>query len=228
MQNLSIDNWTLNLIIANTKAIENNVRYIDSDLNRAFWTEIEEWNEKEVAREVQPYLEASDFLLDLHNTVNNKSPRFTICTDDTFLKTFNVAYATTWMSEMHQGSTDIFMKQIWKSAVCLECWRVKSKNNIFNETIKDVNNFLWKVGILNTQNIKEFETKTIHFDGMYTTKENLQLTRKYQDFEFLKKWHKVWVDGNTDVLFPYDWYITFAADQEGSDQEGFLYWKGMQ
>lgn len=76
-KNLSSDNLkkTVGLLIANEKAYERDVRYIEEDLNRIFEENIEgDTYEKQLAREIKPMVDQADAVLSLHSTQSFSEP----------------------------------------------------------------------------------------------------------------------------------------------------------
>jgi hypothetical protein len=54
-------------------------------------------------QEIIPYLQASDYLLDIHNTIDLSTPPFIICEHDTLLPYFAVAYCVRGLDDLHPG-----------------------------------------------------------------------------------------------------------------------------
>src|SRR3989338_3159742 len=75
---------TLHLILGNPKAYEQNIRFVDIDLNRLFGEPFEHGKHESLtvesarALEIAPFLADSDFLLDIHSTIKPSIP-FVYC-----------------------------------------------------------------------------------------------------------------------------------------------------
>ncbi len=91
---LEREGLTIQTLFANTKAHEENKRYIDCDLNRQFistsladnsLTNYEQSRAKAINAELGPKGDAkSDFIIDLHNTTSNMGPTLILLQSDLF------------------------------------------------------------------------------------------------------------------------------------------------
>ncbi|NCQ81949.1 hypothetical protein GW750_03990 [bacterium] len=76
-----IQSGTVFCIFANLQALQYDVRYTDINMNRCFGKDIPQQNNDYEAQRVQeliPYLQQSDVLLDIHNTIDLPCPPFLI------------------------------------------------------------------------------------------------------------------------------------------------------
>ena len=91
---LEREGLTIHTLFANTKAHDENKRYIDCDLNRQFistsladnsLTNYEQSRAKAINEELGPKGDAkSDFIIDLHNTTSNMGPTLILLQSDLF------------------------------------------------------------------------------------------------------------------------------------------------
>ncbi len=69
VQNLqSIPIKNIDSIIANPKAVEKNVRFLETDLNRSFGAKIKISHEEKIAKKLEKRIKKFDLILDFHNT----------------------------------------------------------------------------------------------------------------------------------------------------------------
>src|SRR3989344_8138146 len=82
---LEIESGKVIFIYANIEAIKQNKRFIEFNLNRAFLKkqpkEIENTLEGKTAKEIMPYLEKADLMLDIHASNSSESVPFLICNE---------------------------------------------------------------------------------------------------------------------------------------------------
>src|SRR3989344_9145478 len=85
---LSIEKGKITIIFANLEAIKQNKRFIEYNLNRCFFKEqankIKNTLEGRTAREIIPYLNQADYLLDIHSSNSKDSVPFMICQPESF------------------------------------------------------------------------------------------------------------------------------------------------
>ncbi len=220
---IKIETWTVYFIFANLKAIEQNIRFVEKNLNRCFkkriiWTSYEDKR----AKEIRKILKKSDYLLDIHNTNNTQSEPFIISEEKDIGKYFPVKKIITWLNVIHAGGSDGYLWSLNKVWVCIECgsisdpkWALLAENAIINFL-----KYTWNIS--GKPNI--FKNK-IHIDCnyMYISKTNtFTLSKKFKDFEKIKKWQPLWYDWNTPVLSDRNWCILFSKNTDKIWMEAFV------
>ena len=65
----------------------------------------------------------------------------------------------------------------------------------------------------------------IWFDYIYKNQsENFRLTKKFSDFDMLKKWETIWTDGTKKLYTKKDRIIVFSQDCDRKNEEAFVLW----
>jgi len=228
MPKLKIKNGKVTFIIANLEAIKQNKRCIDKNLNRCFFKsqpfEIAKSLEGKTAKEIIPYLDKADYLLDIHATFAHNSIPFVICEKQSFdfaqCLPFNII-SRGW-DNVHPGSTDYYMNLQNKIGICIECGRYDDIRN-FKVAEKSVTAFLQKAKIIDgTPKIFE-DQDFIDVISIYKNKnQRFKKSREFNDFEILKQRTLIGLDGNEKVYANKGDIILFVMDTKNPQEECFL------
>ena len=224
---LEIIKGKVTFIFANLKAIKQNKRFIEQNLNRCFLknqsNKIRNSLEGKTAREIMPYLDEADLMLDIHASFTPKSIPFVICQPQSFefaeVMPFNII-SWNW-DEFEPGSTDYYINLQNKIGICAECGYLgdpESKKRAETALI----NFLAKAGAINT-NIKEVKEKKFYkIVNLYKNKNTFKKTKNFSDFEKMKKKIIVGYDGKEEVYAEKGSYLLFARNSKNIGEECFL------
>lgn len=226
LSNIKVESWTVYFVIANLKAIEQNVRFVEKNMNRCFRKKIF-WKtyEENRAREIKKYLNKADYLLDVHNTTNKVSEAFLIGEEKKLAKYFPVKKFLSWIDGVQKWWSDGYMYNIWKIWFCIESGSIYDKKwpeiayqSIIN-FLKLTGNVKWKA--------KVFEKKQthIHCQKMYKSRSNsFLLARKFGDFDDVKKWELIWIDWDKEIRAKENWIILFPHSVDSKWKECFVFW----
>jgi len=213
MDSIKVSNWKVYFIYGNPKALELNKRYYEKNLNRCFV----KWNngtyEDKRAKKIMKILDKSDYLLDVHNTINeNNSIPFLISEYQEYSKFFDVKYVVSWFDKLHPWWSDGYMNRIWKKWFCIECGSIfGNKQATINLAEKSIINFLKLTKNIDWEaEITKFRQKNIKFDFIYKNETlDFKFVKNFKDFEFLKKWDIIWYDGEKKIEAVKDCFILF-------------------
>jgi len=224
---LEITSWKVYFIYANLKAIKQNKRFIEKNMNRCFLKN-QNWKtyEEKRVKEIMKILDKSDFLLDVHNTTSfNSSQIFLISEYKEFWKFFDVKYVISWFDKLHPWWSDGYMNSIWKKWFCIECGSINfgDKNQTIEFAKKSIINFLkvtknidWKPQIYNNN------IKYLKFDYIHKNKNlEFKFTKEFKDFEFVEKWKTIAYDKNEKLNTKQDSYILFPYNPKKLNDECF-------
>lgn len=223
MKNIQVETWKLYFIFANLEALKKNVRQTEKNMNRSF-VKNNSWitYEDKRANEIMEILNHSDYLLDVHNTLNEKnSIPFLISEYPELWKYFDVKKIVSWFDTLHPGGSDGYMNSIWKVWLCLESgniydekWPKIAKNGILN-FLKYTRNIAWKPKIFSNQ-------EYIDFDKIYKNKTlNFVFAKEFKEFEKIKKGQVIWYDNGKEVLSDRNGYIVFTYIPKNIGDEVF-------
>jgi len=225
---LNIHNGRVIFIISNLKAIEENKRFIENDLNRCFLDEqpanIINSLEGRTAKEIMPFLKKADFVLDLHQSNSVNSKPFIICNEKNvdLTKLFPISRVTVGWESFYPGASDSFVNLHGGKAIGVELGSVKDADcNILAEQI--IVNFLSGLGFIEgkteTSNNKEFFKVKIVYKNM---KFSFKKFRDFDDFDVLSGDCIIGKEGEDIVKGDKGDIITFVRDRDKLNIECFV------
>lgn len=141
LKEIEIEKGKLIWIYANKKALERNTRFAEYNLNRCFLPdqnpEMAVSLEGKTARELMPYLDEADVLLDLHASYTPQSRPFIICDEANAKDASNLPAESVLVNidPFHPGSTDAYMN-MQNTEDSLNC--IASSGNIENPRFSSV------------------------------------------------------------------------------------------
>jgi succinylglutamate desuccinylase len=214
-------------IFANLEAIKQNKRFIEANLNRCFFKkqtpEIAETLEGKTAREIMPYLDKAELMLDIHASFTKESKPFIICQPQSFeiakMLPFEII-SWNW-DEFEPGSTDYYMNLQNKIGICVECGYMKDPE-ARKRGKKALMIFLAEAGIINKKRIKLIK-KYLKIVDLYKNKKGIfKKARFFSDFEKLTKKELVGFDGDKKIFADKDDYLLLVTDTNQLGDECFL------
>jgi len=225
IKNFKIENGEVCFIICNEKAIQENKRYIEEDLNRCFLKNKSYTNsyEENLAKELKEIISQFDICLDIHNSTTKNTEPFVICEKNAYnlLDSINAEKVVSNFDNLEPGGTDYYMNSINKIGLCVECGYFKDKKSIlFAENL--IINFLKKTNNIKLNYIKYTKKKYFLLNEVYIPKTDFKLYKQFNDFEELKKNQIIGKDGNNLVYSSFNSVILFAKDINNNTQEAFL------
>lgn len=226
--NLKIECGKVIFIYANLEAIKQNKRFVEKNLNRCFFKnqplEIVNTLEGKTAKEITPYLDISDGLLDMHSSNNPETNPFIICDESQIdnARIFDPKIVTFNWDPFEPGSTDYYMNQLKKPAFCIECGYVTdiSAIDVAKKAIFDFLIFNKNIsGNISLNNDKKF----LKIKRLFKNESNFfKKVRDFKDFEKVSGKFVIGYDGiNPVYVFEGD-IILFLKDTNKSNDECFL------
>jgi uncharacterized protein len=225
---LKIEMGKLFIIYGNPKAIANNVRFIDVNLNRLFNSpkdkpaQNSEGYEYTRAEFIKKYLDKADYMLDIHASFTPESMPFIICEkrSNQIAKYLPASLVVNGFSKFQRG-TDYYMDSLGRVGICLECGYLSDRKST-EVAKKGIIAFIKAVGNLKSDLSKNKQEILQLFD-MYQTKTNcFKLTKKFSDFEMIQNSQLIGTDGDEEIRANRDSYILFARDRNKINEEAFL------
>lgn len=224
---LQITSGKVFLIFANLRALDQNIRQTEKNMNRSF-VQNSSWNTYEDirAREIMSFLDQSDYLLDIHNTLNTQnSIPFVISEDREVWEVFDVDFVVSGFDTLHPGGSDGYINSLGKKWVCIECgsiydprWYAIAKNSITN--------FLKFTENTDGKNKVFSQKKYLRFDTIYkNTTLDFSFSKNFEDFEFVRKWQKIATDWQKQIFAKENGYILFPYLPTKIHDEIFCFWR---
>lgn len=225
--NLEIASGKVYFIYANLEAISQNKRFVEKNLNRCFLKEqseeIAQSLEGKTAREIIPYLEEADVMLDVHASFTKDSRPFVICDESQIMEAgiFDSDLVVCNFDEFEPGSTDYYMNLQKKKGFGFECGFLGDpKTQEIAE--KSIINFLIYFGAIKGETRLNEQMK-LKLNGLYKNRNGaFKLARYFPDFEKLIDRTLIGYDGSEKVYAEEGSVILFARDREKLNEECFL------
>lgn len=213
----------------NPRAIEQNKRYTEANLNRLFQDDSKLSDEQRASYEYQraqylkKYLNKANALLDLHASETKKSKPFAICEANAndIVKYLPVDIIVSGFDDVEPGGTDYYMNKQGKIGICLECG-YRDDTQAIDIAQKGIITFLQAQGHI-VNNINPKQATRIQIQTLYKTKtNNFTLSKNFYDFEYITKHQLIGSDGNKKIYAQDDGIILFARDRTKCGDEAFL------
>ncbi len=223
IKELIVDTWKVTLIQAHLEAKDKNQRQIEENLNRCFgvpWTSLEHI----LARHIEICLDQADCLLDIHNTVKNESPRFTVLEEPKLAKLFNVDKATFGLLNMYGNSSCGYMVAQGKEAITLEAgWTETNPVDNMKFAYDAAINFLKYTKNIQQEEVYYEKPEALTFDYLYRNSWVFTVAKAFRDFTELKEGDLIGMDGDMEVRAQNDGYLLFANNYSEPNSECFLF-----
>ncbi len=229
LPNLQIERGEVIFVYGNPRAIEQNKRYVEANLNRMFVDDkllsAEEKNSYEYSRAqfLKTVLDKADALLDVHASSIPKTRPFIICERNAIdiIKYLPAKNVTFGFDEVEPGATDYYMNKNNKIGICFECGYLG--DDYATEVAKQaILSFLSARGHLSLE-LKQNQQQYFQMYIRYLTKtDNFVLTKQFEDFEIVKAGQVIGVDGKEEVRSPQESIILFAHNINKKGGEAFL------
>lgn len=211
LKTINVISGKVYFITANLKALAIKQRQFEKNLNRCFLSNNQEQSyEDNRAREIMPYLQNSDYLLDVHNTTNQEnSVPFLISEHKELGKYFDVNLVVSWFDKLHPGGSDGYMNSLGKIWLCLESGSIYDSNGP-KLAEKSILNFLrFTKNIAGEANIHQPQ-KFIKFTNIYKNKTlDFKFSKQYKDFEEIEANTIIAYDREEKIITKKDQIITF-------------------
>jgi len=215
-------------IYANLKAIEEEKRFIDLNLNRAFKKELNKEEQKtleaKTAKEIIPYLDEADYLLDLHASNSPDSRPFIVCEPQSFefAKSMPCKLITSNWDEFEPGSTEYWMNLQNKIAMGFEGGYLGDSESE-ERAESALKNFLIKTG--NIDGTVELTPKKEFMKIIFlykNKKASFKKTKDFADFAELKEKTLIGKEGAKEVYANKGDILLFVRDRKDLNEECFL------
>jgi len=218
-------------VLANPKAIEKNVRFIEENLNRCFVENKLKTNsyEEKLSFDLKNIFESCDICLDLHSSFVKDSKPFIICEENAFdlVQSFPMEIICSGFDLIQPGGTDYYMNRIGKIGLCVECGFLEDEEsinlaeNIMLSLLRNLD--MISNGFVN-YNLKIDKKKYYQVRELYCTNDEFRLLKEFKDFEAVCKNQSIGTDGKNQIKSNYDGFILFARDvlRDSLDREAFL------
>lgn len=214
-------------IYANLEAIKQNKRFVEKNLNRCFLKEqpieIAESLEGRTAKEIMPFLDKAQAMLDIHASFTKDSLPFIIC-DEKWINEagiFDASLVSYNWDPFEPGSTDYYMNLQGKPGFCYECGYLADENTS-KRAEKAIKQFLIWTGCC-TGTLKIKNQKVIRINSIYKNSvAPFTKSRYFPDFTKLKNKTLIGREGEKEIYGEEEDILLFVRDCQSLNEECFL------
>lgn len=226
---LKIEKGRVFLGFGNPRAIEQNKRFTETNLNRMFKPDSMLSDEEKMSYEysraqfIKKYLDQADALLDLHASYVPDGKPFIICEPIArdivdFLPVQTVVFC---FDQIQPGGTDYYMNKCGGVGVCVECGYLDDASSV-QVASESILSFLGAMGHTKSTN-RPLTRSYFSIYEMYMTKtDSFTLDKSFVDFEKILEGQLIGVDGDKEVRAQKESIVLFARDCKKVGEEAFL------
>lgn len=233
LPSLVIESGTVHFLYGNPGAINKNVRFVDTNLNRLFRDddklsqEQKESYEYSQMKRIQEYLLQADALLDIHASNTPDSQPFIIAENNSqeIIDKLPISICVSGFDILEPGGTDGYMNSLGKIGICIECGYTNNQHST-EVAMKSILDFLSAMGHIKNKSENNVEKEKVfyHMDTLYHTHtDSFKLEKEFDDFEPLVQGQIIGYDGDTIVKAEKDGIILFARNRDTIGAEAFLF-----
>lgn len=229
IKNFTPTQGTVHLVFGNPRAIAQNCRYTESNLNRDFIrTSKPKTYEQKRAQTLMNLLDSCDTLLDLHayRTSKGTGIPFAICEPrcQAVVKKFGLPLSIAGISSFQAGSTNGYMEEQNKIGIVVELGALEKPQHFFTKGMECALAFLAHFGCAVDQAplIKTDHTEYLKVAGVYrknTTK--FKFSRKYHSFDKVTKMETIATDSAVTISTTKPGRIMFPSANDPLGIEAF-------
>ncbi len=223
------DRGTVHFVLANPLAIKNNVRYIESNLNRDFIAkQTASTYEQKRATVLMKLLDDCDTLLDLHAYRSDAKTvlPFAICEKrcSDVVEKFDLPISISGISSFQDGGTNGYMEKQNKVGIVVELGSIDRPEDFFDLGVRCVEVFLQHYqcleGVVSTHS--KNKTEYLKVVGVYRKNtSSFKFLKKYRSFDKITKNKAIASDGGVIVSAKYDGRIMFPSQNDAIGIEAF-------
>lgn len=231
---LSLESGSVTFVVGNPKAVLQNKRFIEANLNRLFREDQllskEERSSREYvqSRKLMELMKTSDALLDIHSSGTKNAIPFAICEPHSFeiAKHLPVEIISSGWDLLEPGGTDYFMNRLNKIGICVECGHHDDQVSVERAT-KSILIFLQSFGSISHTPHEIGEAKKemslVHVSSIYKTKTDFHPAKVFSDFEQVKTGEIIGNDGQDQIRAQGDGKVIFVRERVNPNEEAFIF-----
>lgn len=213
----------------NPKAVEQNVRFVESNLNRLFRPDSELSSEQKSSYEysrvqfLKKYFNQADVLFDVHASSIPNSERFVICEKNAkeIVKYLPVNLLVSGFDNVEPGGTDYYMNSMSRIGICLECG-FKGDLQSTQMAEESILAFLKARGHIANNLVSQKQSYVKVYKKYFAKTNSFTLSKPFANFEVVKKNQLIGIDGQEEVRATKQSLILFAHNASNVGDEVFL------
>ena len=181
---------TLVTVVANTRAMEAGVRFINEDLNRVFPGNSQGNHEEQLACSLIPLLKESDIVLDIHSTTTDTTSVIILTKVNQSIRKLLSIFNPRRVVVMGKEVGKTALTGYCKTGISFEYGKDKSEK-AYRETLSDILKILERYQMIgeDKKNMPKIKQRTEYFEvlGTLARPAGLKLDKKIKNFSLVKK-----------------------------------------
>lgn len=222
VREIEILNGTVYFVYANPRAIEQNVRSTEKNLNRAFvagnaGTAYEDAR----ARELMGLLDTVDALLDVHASNTPEATPFVIygAPAEPFVPYLDFDIVSTGWDDVEPGATEGYLLRQGKPGICIECGYINDGGKYGTLAQDSIRAFLTFYGAIAGDLGPARKQRRFHaYKALIKEDESFEYYKQYADFESLPAGTCFARDAQKEYCVDEDSAIVFATNKKVGDE----------
>lgn len=227
---LTLVRGSATFIIGNPRALEQKVRFTEANLNRMFREDQDLSQEKRRSyeyarsRELIPFLECADALLDIHSSESPIADPFIVCGERSraIAELMPFPIISWGWDAVEPGGTDDYMERAGKIGICVECGYDLAPAT-FDKAEEAINQFLALMGLTDMPPAPSWPQKRLKATYAHIADTNFMPVAMVPDFTAVKEGELIGVDGTRPMHAPKDGYLIFVRTRNGPGQEAYVF-----
>lgn len=233
-QSLDIVGGSVVLMLGNLRAIDEDVRFTEVNLNRSFRHLTEQEMELGIeglsyevqrAQELLPYLDQTDALLDLHEFDFRDLDPFIICERNALqtAKRIGAPIISFGWSQSEAGGTDGYMYENGKEGICYELGDLTDPEGNIRRGHEAVKRFFSAHGLL-AESFEPLYAEPVYVQTDFAhvrTGEEFHMQREFTTFEPLKEGEIIAIEDGSPIVAGKDEVIIFPKQNPQLNAEAF-------
>lgn len=216
--------------LGNPRAVAQNVRFVEANLNRMFREEGLRAQERASyeygrAQELIPLITGAHALLDIHASNSPQSEPFCICEPHAFALAalLPAQRLVSGFDALEPGGTDGYMNRCGGKGICFEAGYIHDPASIMRATWA-LETFLHAQGHLAEAPVFAHQPpQELTMEELYHTQEHFIPAKTFADFEAVSKGTVIGTDGGKAVCASADGVVLFVRAREHAGEEAFLF-----
>lgn len=218
---IQLQKGTVVFIIANTKAREQQVRFIDEDLNRAFPGQKDGNHEQQLAYELMQIGKELDFLIDLHSCSMESAPFAILRTtgkDMKMSKASGLPFLVVYPLTTQGGGS--FIDYV-PCGIGFELGKHNKKSTIeagFQATLS----VLGYLGFIEKSEMRKGEQRILRVTGHLTKEKGLKMNDSLSNFKLVKKGEVIGIKNKKEIRAEKDFYPILYKEKAYTTNLGWM------
>ncbi len=231
-ENLVLKQGKVHLVYANPRAIEQNIRFTEKNLNRCFVRrDVSTCYEEFLADELMDLLDTCDALLDMHayRDDSDRDITFAFVTDSALdlASKMHISKVITKIDDFEKWGSDGYMYNTGKIGICVELGSLRHTEKFKELGITTCYQFMQYFDLIDEKvPFESIQQDVMEMHSIYRKQnEDFKFTKPFLSFDKVQAGEIIAIDGGMEISMDVDGYVIFPAENDPVGLEAFLFAK---